>query len=327
MTLAQQITYSERRARVSSNVTTIATANDVTIQFINEGVREFAKVIGGIPKIAYLQLAPKFDVQTNWAIRLTVTGGGNVLTARDFILAATNTSSLTAASYAAYLGGQLSGSAMCTLTTSISVSWDTSTWKFTLYDESAAATYIEIGAPSGIGYADATDLLFNKTGTQTGTYWTGDIPMDLNLETALPDDCLSVESVEWDGRALTLAPFDLFMAPQSSGDPSWYAIKGKKIRLAPTPVDQELCIVQYKSMPTDLSTTTDACPLSSEYHWAPVYYAAAMLSAENHDWDSQQQNYGLFVNETMKYKIKEANQNPSMFPRAPAYQPPKVIIP
>jgi hypothetical protein len=325
MTLAQQITYSERRARVSSNVTTVSAANDVTIQFINEGVREFAKVIGGLPKVAYLQLAPKFDVQTNWAIRLTVTGGANALTVRDFVLAATNTASLSAASYAAYLGAQFAGGASTTL--SVSVSWDSTAWKFTLYDETAAATYIEVGSPSGIGYVDATDLLFNKIGTQTGSYWTGEIPMDLNLETSLPDDCLSVESVQWDGRALSLAPFDLFMTPQSAGDPSWYAIKGKRIRLAPTPLDQAMCVIQYKSMPTDLATTTDSCPLPSEYHWAPVYYATSLLAAENHDWDAQQQNFGLFLNETMKYKIKEANQNPSMFPRSEAYQPIKVIIP
>jgi hypothetical protein len=323
MTLAQQIQYAERRARVSSNVTTVSSANDITVQYINEGVREFAKIVGGIPKVGYLQLAPKFDVQTNWAVRLTVTSGANALTARDWVLAATNTSSLTAASYASYLGSQLSNN----YAVSISVSWDSTAWKFTLYDEAAAATYIQIGAPDGIGYVDGSEYLFNEIGTQTGSYFTGNIPMDLNLETDLPSDCLSVESVEWGKSPLQLAPFDLFMTPASAGSPVWYAIKNRKIRVAPTPAEQDLFMIQYKSMPTDLTTTTDTCPLGAEYHWAPIYYAAHMLASENHDWTVQQQNYGLFLNETMKYKVKEANQNPSMFPRSQAYQPIRVVIP
>lgn len=323
MTLAQQIIYAERRARVSSNVTTVSTSNDVTIQYINEGVREFAKIIGGIPKTAYLALAPKFDVQTNWAVRLTVTGGANAIAASDFVLAATNTSSLTAASYATYLGSQLSNN----YAVSVSVSWDSTTWKFTLYDETSAATHVEIGAPSGITYVDACDLLFNKIGTQSASYFTGNVPMDLNLETSLPSDFLSLEAVEWDGSPLKPAPFDLFLTPSSAGDPVWYAVKNNKIRIAPTPVEQEMFTLAYKSMPDDLSTTTDSCPLPTAYHFAPVYYAAAMLAAENHDWTVQQQNYAMFVNETTKYKVKEANQNSTLFPQSGAYTPIRVEIP
>lgn len=322
MTLAQQIQYAERRARVSSNVTTVSTANDVTIQYINEGVREFCKASGGIAKVAYLQLAPKFDVQTNWAVRMTITSGGNALAAKDVVLAASNTASMSAASTAIYLGGQLSNVQLL----SVSVSWDSTTWKFTIYDRAAAATYIEIGSPVGIGYVDAVDYFFNKVGTQTGTYWTGDVPLDLTLDTGLPSDCLSVESVEWDSSPLRMAPFDLFSSPQSLGDPVYYAVKDGRIRLYPCPQRQERFTVQYFAMPSDLSTTTDTCPLSPEYHWAPVYYAASMLASENHDWESQKQNFGMFLNEVMKRKVKEANQNPSLFPRENTYSPVRVEI-
>lgn len=322
MTLASQITYAERLARVSSNVTTASSANDITIKYINEGVREFCKVAGGIPKVGYLQLAPKFDVQTNWAVGITITGGANALTSRDWVLAATNTASVGAASFASYLGGQLSSTQLV----SVSVSWDSTTWKFTIYDRLGSATYIEVDDPSGIGYVNAVDYVFNKIGTQTGYYWTGDVPLDLTLDTALPSDCLSVESVEWDRNKLTLAPFDLFSSPQSLGTPSYYAIKNRRIRLYPCPEEQEMFTVQYFSMPTDLSTTTDSCPLNDEYHMAPVYYAASFLSAENHDWDAQKQFFSLFINETNKAKIKEANQNPTLFPRF-SYTPVRVEIP
>ena len=59
---------------------------------------------------------------------------------------------------------------------------------------------------------------------------------------------------------------------------------------------------------------------------APHPVQAAMLAAENHDWEVNRQNYAMFMNEVMKYRIKEANQNPSMFPRASSYTPVKVNI-
>lgn len=322
MTLAQQITYAERRARVSSNVTTSSTANDITIAYINEGVREFCKMAGGIPKVAYLQLSPKFDVQTNWAIRLTVTSGANALTAQDLVLAATNTASMGGASYASYLAGQISANTL----TSISVSWDSTEWEFDIYDTLGSATYWEIGAPDGIGYVDAVPMLLNKVGTQSGTYFAGDMPYDLTLETALPSDCLSVVNVEWDHNQMTMAPFDVFASPQSFGVPIYYAVKHESIRLYPCPERQEMFQINYLSAPTDLSTTTDSCPLKDEYHWAPVYYAAAMLAAENHDWEVHDKNYGMFMSEVAKSRVKEANQNPSMFPRYNPVSPPRVEI-
>lgn len=322
MTLAQQIIYAERRARVSSNATTLSTANDVTIQYINEGVREFCKIIGGLDKVGYLSLSPKFDLGTNWAIRTTYTSGANALAATDLVLAATAQSSLSGASAAAYIGSQISN----TQAVSVSVSWDSTTWKFSLYDEIGSMTYVQVAAPSGIAYVNATDWIFNKTGTQSGTYFVGDIPLDLVLETALPDDCLSVKYVEWNKEPLALAPFDLFVTPQSQGDPRWYAVKGQKIRVSPTPSRQELFTIQYRYMPTDLSTTSDECPLPDQYHWAPVWYAASMLAGENHDTKVQQECLGLFLDQAYKAKIREENQNPSMFPRDPGYQVPKVEL-
>lgn len=322
MTLAQQITYAERRARVSSNVTTSSTANDITIAYINEGVREFCKMAGGIPKVAYLQLSPKFDVQTNWAVRITVTSGANALTAQDLVLAATNTASMGGASYASYLAGQISANTL----TSISVSWDSTEWTFDIYDTLGSATYWEIAEPSGIGYVDAVPMLLNTYGTQSGTYFAGDMPMDLTLETSLPSDCLTVLNCEWNHNRLDKAPFDIFASPGSLGTPMYYAVKNEVIRLYPCPSSQELFQINYLSAPTDLSTTTDSCPLKDEYHWAPVYYAAAMLAAENHDWDVHDKNYTMFMSEVNKYKIKNDNQNTAMFPRYNPVSPPKVQI-
>ena len=322
MTLANQIIYAERIARVSSNATTISTASDVTIQYINEGVREFCKIIGGMDKVGYLTLAPKFDLQTNWAIRTTYTGGANALSARDLVLAATNHSSLTGASVAAYVGSQISN----TQAASVSVSWDTSTWQFTLYDDIGSMTSVEVDEPVGIAYVDATEWIFNQIGTQSGTHFTGTIPLDLVLETALPSDCLSVKYVEWNKEPLQLAPFDLFVSPQSMGDPAFYAVKGGKIRVSPTPSRQELFTIQYRYMPADLSTTSDECPLPASYHMSPVYFAASRLAAENHDSQRQQENFGLFLDQAYKAKIREENQNPTMLPAQSDYQVPRVEI-
>jgi len=327
MTLANQIIYAERRARVSSNATTISAASDVTTQYINEGTREFCKLVGGLPKRGYLDLSPKFDVQTNWAMRMTITGGANALTVQDMALAATNHTSLTGGSLAAYLGGEISNN----LALSVSVSWDSDLWEFTFYDEAAAATHWEIASPSNINYVDAVDHVLNKSGTQTGTYFTGDIPMDCVVETALPSDCLSVEAVEWNGSPLLEAPYELFISPQEFGTPRWYAIKGAAdgtsvIRVSPVPEEQEMFVLQYKSMPDDLTTTTQSCPLPTAYHFAPIYYAAHMLAQDNNDWTVSQQSFALFMNEVGKYRCKTANQNFTMFPRRSDYRPIKVVL-
>lgn len=324
MTLGQQITHAERRARISSNYTTESTASDITVRYLNEGVREFCKGIGGLPKTAYLQLSPKFDVQSNWAMRVEITGGGNALSSQDIVLATANYQGMGGASMAGYLGTVISE----LLSVSVSVSWNSSDWCFTIYDETSAATAFYVNESTGISYVNAVDYFFNTVGTQSTSYFTGEIPRDCTLETDLPTNCLLVQQVEWNGNPLYPAPVDLFISPQAFGTPSYYCINGQKIRLGPTPESQEMFLLRYLGMETDLdaTATTTSCPLPDAYHWAPIYYATHMLAEDNHDWDVSKENYALFLNEVAKYKIKQGNQNYTLHPRQQPYQPIKVVV-
>ena len=61
MTLSAQTTRVKRLARVSSNSVTVTNTDDVVMDYINEGVREFCKIANGVPGEDYLTVAPVFD--------------------------------------------------------------------------------------------------------------------------------------------------------------------------------------------------------------------------------------------------------------------------
>ncbi len=90
MTLGQQITYTERLAADTAARTNVSADSEATRKYINEGVREFSKRAGGVPKEDYLTVVPRFDSKTNWAIRLTIVGGSNALSATDIAVTGTN---------------------------------------------------------------------------------------------------------------------------------------------------------------------------------------------------------------------------------------------
>ena len=139
-----------------------------------------------------------------------------------------------------------------------------------------------------------------------------------------------MQQVEWDGDPLSPAPYDLFMSPQSAGTPIWYNVKKKKIRIAPCPEEQKLFHIRYKHMPDDLKTdgTADAteCPLPTDFHWAPVYYSAAMLAQENDDDSIYRREMAMFIDQVNRYRIQENNQTPTLFPQGTPFKVPRVDI-
>ena len=313
MTLSQQATYAERFARTDSAALTSSSTSDITKGYINDGVRMFCTRTGGIPKEDYLTVAPLFDVRSNFAVRITITSGANAVAATDFVISTASHTDLSAASMAAYLNTQISN----TLGVSCTMSWNTASWVFSFRDNASAATYIEFAAPSNPSYVNYMNFLFNKTGTQSGVYYEGILPMDCTAEIALPTDFISMEFLQWDQYKLEPAPYDLFLTNGSPGTPRWYSIKNRRLRLAPYPMEQEMLYIRYKHMPADLTAGTDDstnCPLPTEYHLAPVHYAAAMIGLQNEDDEIYKKHFGLFLDMLMQYKINEANTTPTLFP-------------
>ena len=325
MTFGTQITYAKRRARVSSNSLTITTTDDVVRQYLNDGVTEFARRTGGVPKEEYLTVRPKFDLRTNFAIRLTVTGGVNALAATDIPLCTASHVDVSGGTIASAINAQISNVAAI----SASLSWASTSWLFTLRDNASAATNIEIGEPVTKTYINAGYHIFGKVGTVAITYFEGNLPLDCTLETSLPSDFLQIEYVEWDDVKVRAAPFDIFLSPHANGTPRYYAIKNRQIRLYPCPVQQYKFLIRYKAMPADYATagTDDSseCPLPTGYHMLPIYWAEALLLQEQHEYQKAGTALAMFSKGVTDYAIRENNQNPTLFPTSQPLPPPKVI--
>jgi hypothetical protein len=125
------------------------------------------------------------------------------------------------------------------------------------------------------------------------------------------------------------APFDCFLKPYSVGDPQYYSVKNKLIRLEPVPAEQDYFKIFYTGFPTDLgvdgSSDSVSCPLPEEVHMAPVHWAAAKLFDEAHEFDKSIYHQRAFNDICTDYKIREANNNPTLFPSGGSAPPPKVV--
>jgi hypothetical protein len=328
--LGDQVIYAHRLSRSTANETNVSVNSEATRKYINEGVREFAKSTTGAPKEDYLQLVPRFDTKTWWAIRLTITGATHSLAATDISVTGTNRANTTGAQVAADL--QVAIRAAIDPGANTTVVFNTTgpdIWKFTI--DSIDGTDIEIVGPSGINYTDATDTLFAKSGTSGAQTWVSNIPQDSMVETDLPSDFLRMTNVEWDKESLDVAPFDIFSSPQTHGTPRYYGVKGDKIRLYPSPASQFEFHIWYKGQEADLTetdTTDDATtsPLPASVHMAPVYYAAAKLCEEKHEFAKAVQYMRNFFSIVREYRLRESNANWALWPSEQTiYQPPKVI--
>jgi hypothetical protein len=329
MTLGAQVTYAHRLSRTTTNETTVTVASEATRKYLNEGVREFSKGVTGIAKEDYLQLVPRFDTKTWHGIRITITGGTNDQAAADVAITATNRANTTGAQVATDLQVAIRTLDDISNATVVFNTSGDDIWKFTI--DSRDGTDIDIAGPSGINYTDATEILFAKTGASSAQTWVSNIPQDSMVETDLPADYLNMTHVEWDKNPLAMAPFDIFVSPESHGTPMYYGIKNDKIRLYPSPAEQFEFHIWYKGQETDLTeddTTDDAtaCPLPASAHMGPVYYAAAKLCEEKHEFDKAVQFKRDFFRIVREYRLRESNANWALFPGAETvYRPPKVI--
>jgi hypothetical protein len=326
MTLGTQTTFVERLARLTGAVT-IATASDATKTYINEGVREFSKRVHGLSTEAFVALAPKFEYDTTFAIKFTLGGNVNTYGSTDIPIATTAGQNVTPTNFMAQIVTNVNA-AVGSLT--ISMGWSPSNWVFYI-NAPASTTFCQLQAPTDLRYTDATRIIFGGGISKTGSITiTGPSPQNINLETSLPAGFLEMTDVLYGSVHLRPAPWDIFLYPFSTGQPQYYGVKNKVIRMYPVPNRQDQFEIYYNGMPTDLGTdgSSDsvACPLSEEMHMAPVYWAAACLLDESHEFDKSQYYQGKFNNMCTDYKIREANNNPTMFPGQGMFVPPVITM-
>ena len=241
MTLSKVISKARELSRTST------TKTDTTVmEWVNDALIQFSKDIHVQQKEAYLSISPRFDIATNMAIRVTITGGANALTATDVVICATSANDQTGTQVATAL--QTAIRAAIGVGATLTVAWSTTTWKFTV--DAVDSTAIVIGSPSAIIYDDATELLGLSDSDTTSI--TGSMPEDCTVEADLPSDFLSILSVEWDNDKLRDTEWP--DSPERFGTPVFYSISGKKIRLDPAPESQGKFFIRYKYIPTQFTT-------------------------------------------------------------------------
>jgi len=302
MTLGDQIT----RVRDLARVATSSLSNQKVMDLLNEGMRQFAKDVRGLQTTGFVTVTPKFYTRTNFAFHL-----------------ATDSASATVAVTAStrdYASGTLVASDLQTQIASTwasaTVTWSPTTFKFTITIPSA--TSITVSTPSRADYVDATDVIFGGGGAEAASTWTGSFPRRATVESSLPTTFLSMtQNPEWDNLPVYPAPTDLFSAPQYAGTPAYWQVKNKRLRLSPYPTTQKMCQIYYRGLATDYATvsaTTTTCPLPTEYHEAPMYYAASVASENEFDSETANRLNARYQAEVNRYILQENNDNPNVRP-------------
>lgn len=245
VTLASAIEKVRRLSRTSAS----GASNTVVMERINEAMKEFGRAAYGLTKKGHVTITPLFDIQTDFAIRVTIVGGTNALAATDVAICAADANGQTGTQVAAALQVAIRAAGPTTLT----VAWSTTTWKFTI--DTIDGTSITLANPSAIIYSSALELLGLGAETTTATSVTGSIPTDCTVESALPTDFLALDGKpEWDGDPIYEGLFQTFHSPETSGTPSSYYIRNKNIMLYPPPHEQKKLSFYYRYIPTAFTT-------------------------------------------------------------------------
>jgi hypothetical protein len=327
MTFGTQTLFVERLARMSGAVT-IAVASDATKIYLNEGVREFTKRVHGLGIEAFIGLNPQFDADTNFAIKFTLRGNTFSYGSTDLPIVSSTLTDVTPTTFMAHITSNINAVGIGTFT--ISMGWSPSMSVFYI-NAPTTATMISIQPPTDLRYVNAVPMAFGTNINRQGSITiTGVFPQNCNLDATLPTGFLEMKNVFYGSNELTEAPFSNFLRPFATGTPRYYSVRNKQIFLNPVPSQQDYFKIFYSGVPPDLgvdgSSDSVACPLPEEVHMAPVYYAAACLLEEGHEFDKSIYYQRKFNDFCTDYKIREANNNPTMFPTRAYSVLPNIIM-
>jgi hypothetical protein len=324
MTLAEIRGSARQKARVTTSQVSDA---DFKTYVIQPAIREFSKDVGGVRSEDYLALTPRFDMETKFAFRITVTGGTNALAATDVDVTDSDAANQTGAQAATELQERIRAAGP----TSLTVVWDSANYYFTI--DSIDGTNITIAAPSGNGKVDVTSMFFGGTGASAAQTYVADVPLDMGLEADLPADFKSMIAVEWDRDPLNAAPHSMFVSPETSGDPTHYVVISaegestpvRRIRLYPTPEEQKLFHVIYRADASVTLASDSAVPPFDDDHHEPLTLCCAFhlcLAAEKDQramlmralYDSWKNDYNvLMLNQDTQIETSEVGAIPGPY--------------
>lgn len=312
MTLAEVITRARRLARTDTN----AAADSILTDMVEDAVRQFSRDVHGFPYEEYLLAKATFDTNTDYRLRLYIVGGTNALATTDVAITATARTDASGDTVA----GDLETAVNAAIATGdVSISFKNFYFEFDTTN-STQSTSITVSAPDDEDYLDARDLL-GLSGSldedSTGTF-TGDFPEDCTRRQTLSRTPISIGQVAWDNHPLSQAPADMFVQPQSKGDPGWYYQEGDDIIIMPSPTSQKTLYVRYKGI-ADASAVSDDATMPTEiptdYHIALCYWVAAELLIESFEDDLASMRRAKYEDKVREYLVAYNNQNTAMMPR------------
>lgn len=249
MTLAALRSQARRYARVD---TTAADDGQVNL-LIQDSVDKFARDVGGFPEDVNLAIAAAFDTETNFAIHLTITDDGTDEFDDDIVITSTAREDATGTTVASDLQAAIRAATSGTET----VTWTNFYFTFTVPGiEGITTRVVTISAPTTSTYVDAAEIL-GLSGTATvavseNAVITGGFPPDCTQYVTLPSDAVSVERVEWDYNELIQTSLEYVQSSEAQGDPTHYAVRGRRIYLVPSPDEQDRFEVWYRGLPASL---------------------------------------------------------------------------
>lgn len=306
MTLAALRSQARRYARVD----TTAADDDQVNLLIQDSVDKFARDVGGFPEDVNLAIAAAFDTETTFAFHVTIVENGSETVDQDVTITSTAREGATGTTVASDLQTQLR--AMTGAVGTETVTW--TNFYFTVdfkQGNTATGDSIVLSAPTTKTYVDALEILGLGAGTTTGsTSITGDFPTDCTKYVTLPSDAVSVERVEWDYNELIQTSLEYVQSSEAQGDPTHYAVRGRRIYLVPSPDEQDRFEVWYRGLPTaiDFDVDTDVpSEIPEQYQEAVVWLTATYLAYEQFDYEIGDRCERRYLDIMRRYRQDYAN--------------------
>lgn len=314
MTVGQVVDRARRYARINSS----AASDGVVVSMVQDAVRQFSKDVYGFPIEEYLLVEGTFDTSTAFAFNITITGGANALAAKDVVITSTARTDASGDTIASDLQTALNAAIA---TGDLTVTW--TNFYFTIdTTTSSASTAITIDSPDSEDFIDAQYLLglAGSVDVSAGVF-TGDFPEDCTRKATLAGTPISVKHVAWDRNVLSRAPREVFVRPNTTGDPVYYYVEGNDILLTPSPSSQKELYVMYKGIPdlsdiTNYASGTLPTAIPEDYHIALAYWVSAELLLESFEDDMRKSRLASYYDKVNQYKVNYYNQNTSLEPKA-----------
>jgi hypothetical protein len=297
----------ETLAREYSRTSASGASQTRVFEYINEGIVEFGRDANGLPFEEYLTIDGSFDLEPNQAFKITIVGSTNNDIDSDVVVTSASASNQTGTQTAATLQTQIR--AAIGGSPDLTVAW--SKFKFTI--DAIDSTSIDITSPDdSTQYTDYVAELFGGSQSATATEVECGFPQDCTMEADLAADSVRVNKVLWDDYLLYPSPRDYVIEPEVSGDPYYYNVRGTKIRVVPSPTSQKKFYIEYKGVPsavTSPTTSSNIPTIPAKYQRALAYWVAFQLLLGAWEDDLANRRYAEYKRIVNQYRMDYANND------------------